>query len=254
MSSSDDYKLLDLGIGFTDIIKRPTRGSSDLSRKEISDGKQALLEKLCKFKPKIAVFNGKAIYEVYSGQKKFFFGRQPETLFDGATWVWVMPSSSARLAQLPRAIDKMPFFEALKKFRDHLAGKLEKLEDSEVVFEKLVLKNWSSKKNVCNEKSEIKTEFKLETKEDIKFMQNLNNVLLRQSNQSTPVVHSNFQYGNVDNTNFQTATTSSAYPQNVVQNMTYLYPNPNTPHSTHGWSSDCPTWPITNQNQNFDGQ
>lgn len=67
-----------------------------------------LREKLAKYKPKIAVFNGKAIYQVYSGQKKFMFGKQPEPM-EGTTdtWVWVMPSSSARCAQLPRAIDKV---------------------------------------------------------------------------------------------------------------------------------------------------
>ena len=105
---------------------------------------QILREKLCKFKPKIAVFNGKAIYEVYSGQKKFMFGRQPEPLNEGSTWLWVMPSSSARCAQLPRAVDKVPFFEALRKFRDYLTGKLAKIEDSEVVFANVSLRNWSN--------------------------------------------------------------------------------------------------------------
>ena len=80
MSSEDDHKLLDLGIGFTDIVSRTTRGLSDLSKQEITAGKENLLEKLRKFKPKIAVFNSKAIYEVYSGQKKFMFGRQPEPI------------------------------------------------------------------------------------------------------------------------------------------------------------------------------
>ena len=103
-----------------------------------------LREKLGKFKPKIAVFNGKAIYEVYSGQKKFMFGRQPEPLNEGCTWLWVMPSSSARCAQLPRAVDKVPFFEALRKFRDYLTGRLPKIEDCEVVFANVSLRNWSS--------------------------------------------------------------------------------------------------------------
>ena len=103
-----------------------------------------LREKLCQFKPKVAVFNGKAIYEVYSGQKKFMFGRQPEPLNDGATWLWVMPSSSARCAQLPRAVDKVPFFEALRKFRDYLTGRLHKIEDCEVVFANVSLRNWTA--------------------------------------------------------------------------------------------------------------
>jgi hypothetical protein len=49
-------------------------------------GSQILLEKLQKFKPKIAVFNGKLIYEVFSGKKDFNFGRQPG-LVDGTNTV-----------------------------------------------------------------------------------------------------------------------------------------------------------------------
>lgn len=57
------------------------------------------------------------------------------------TWLWVMPSSSARCAQLPRAVDKVPFYEALKKFRDHLSGILPELDPCEVVFANVSLKN-----------------------------------------------------------------------------------------------------------------
>lgn len=49
-------------------------------------GSHILLEKLRKFKPKIAVFNGKLIYEVFSGKKEFGFGRQP-SLVDGTDTV-----------------------------------------------------------------------------------------------------------------------------------------------------------------------
>ena len=43
-------------------------------------GSQTLIEKIRKFKPKIAVFNGKGIYEVFSGLKSFPFGKQPEKI------------------------------------------------------------------------------------------------------------------------------------------------------------------------------
>ena len=49
-------------------------------------GSQILLEKLQKYKPKIAVFNGKLIFEVFSGKKDFSFGRQPEFV-DGTNTV-----------------------------------------------------------------------------------------------------------------------------------------------------------------------
>lgn len=52
-----------------------------------------------------------------------------------------MPSSSARCSQLPRASDKVPFFVALRKLRDHVCGRLGRpLDESEVVFPDLDLK------------------------------------------------------------------------------------------------------------------
>lgn len=54
--------------------------------------------------------------------------------------VFVMPSSSARCAQLPRAVDKVPFYIALKKLRDHLCGALPDLDFSEVSFPDVKLK------------------------------------------------------------------------------------------------------------------
>lgn len=39
MSADDDYKLLDIGIGFTNIVERTTKGSNNLTRQEIVDGK-----------------------------------------------------------------------------------------------------------------------------------------------------------------------------------------------------------------------
>jgi len=51
-----------------------------------------------------------------------------------------MPSSSARCSQLPRAVDKLPFYVALCKLRNHLRGDLPNLDDSEVTFPDLELK------------------------------------------------------------------------------------------------------------------
>ncbi|XP_062615700.1 uncharacterized protein LOC134277370 [Saccostrea cucullata] len=140
LNAYDDYKLVKYGIGFTNIVARTTRGSADLTRKEIKEGALILQEKIKKYKPKIAVFNGKGIYEVFVGHKNFAFGKQPEAFTGTETLVYVMPSSSARCSQLPRAIDKVPFYTALKKLRDYLRGDLEKLDDSEVCFPDVELK------------------------------------------------------------------------------------------------------------------
>ena len=75
-----------------------------------------------------------------------------------------MPNSSARCAQLPRAIDKVPFFAALKKFRDFLTGKIkeEDFNEDEVVFNDIKLKNFyesPEKKNI--KKIKMNSEFKI---------------------------------------------------------------------------------------------
>lgn len=38
LTADDDYKLLRLGIGFTNMVARATKGSADLTRKEIKEG------------------------------------------------------------------------------------------------------------------------------------------------------------------------------------------------------------------------
>ena len=44
----------------------------------IFTGAEILISKLSYYRPRIAVFNGKGIYEVFSGKKDFQFGKQPE--------------------------------------------------------------------------------------------------------------------------------------------------------------------------------
>ena len=50
-----------------------------------------------------------------------------------------MPNSSARCAQLPRAVDKVPFYAGLKKFRDYLRGTVPSIEENEMVFKEVKL-------------------------------------------------------------------------------------------------------------------
>ena len=47
MNPQDDYKLMDMGIGFTNIVPRTTRGIADLSKQEIADGAKVCAVSLC---------------------------------------------------------------------------------------------------------------------------------------------------------------------------------------------------------------
>ncbi|XP_076294397.1 uncharacterized protein LOC143215801 isoform X2 [Lasioglossum baleicum] len=130
----EDYKLPRYGIGLTNIVARATRSSADLKRTEIKEGSETVKEKLKTYKPKIAVFNGKCIYDVFVNKSNdFHFGLQPERIEDVA--LWVTPSSSARCANFPKMTDKLHFFTALNKYLEFLKGQIQGIDTSEFLFE-----------------------------------------------------------------------------------------------------------------------
>lgn len=136
INHEEDSKLLQYGIGLTNIVERPSRSSSDLKKSEIKEGAKKVKEKLILFQPKIAIFNGKGIYEVFSNlnsKSNFSFGLQPVRI--GKTAIWVVPSSSARCAHFPRMMDKLHFYLALRKYLLHLNGKISDVDESEFLFE-----------------------------------------------------------------------------------------------------------------------
>lgn len=129
LNHMDDHTLPGkYGIGFTNMVERTTPGSKDLSSKEFREGGRILVQKLQKYQPRIAVFNGKCIYEIFSKEvfgvkvKNLEFGLQPHKIPDTETLCYVMPSSSARCAQFPRAQDKVHYYIKLKDLRDQLKG------------------------------------------------------------------------------------------------------------------------------------
>ena len=134
LSYEEDHKLLQFRIGLTNIVARATKSSADLKRTEIKEGSKIVEEKLKFYKPKIAVFNGKCIYEVFANKTdNFNFGLQPEKVDETA--IWVTPSSSARCANFPRMTDKLHFFTSLKKYLQFLKGEIKDIDMKEFLFE-----------------------------------------------------------------------------------------------------------------------
>ncbi|XP_022671170.1 G/T mismatch-specific thymine DNA glycosylase-like isoform X2 [Varroa destructor] len=101
----NDFRLLKWNIGLTNICERATRGQDDLSKQEISEGARILRKKIEEFSPKVVVFNGKGIYEIFIGSKVKHLGRQDS--FIPGIEIFVVPSSSPRSASYPRAEDKV---------------------------------------------------------------------------------------------------------------------------------------------------
>ena len=77
------------GVGFTDIIKRPTRSAKELRREEFEHGREDLVTKIECFRPKLVVFT-------YKDAAKAVFGEFPGNgfvpgLHVGPAGVYVMP-------------------------------------------------------------------------------------------------------------------------------------------------------------------
>lgn len=89
----DDRRLLEFGIGLTDLVKRPTRGVDEIERQEFAEGRVLLARKLEEFQPRVVAFNGKTVYEKFAG-RPCKLGLQKEKLY-GAQ-VFVLPSTSGQ--------------------------------------------------------------------------------------------------------------------------------------------------------------
>ncbi len=117
LTCQDDFRALEFGIGLTDLVKRPTPSSADLTGSDKKAGKHALLRKLNRYAPRVVCFNGKGIYEYVCGHR-VELGVQ--TAIIGRSRVFVMPSTSARNGHVSRR-NKLGFFRQLERLVDSLS-------------------------------------------------------------------------------------------------------------------------------------
>lgn len=89
----EDVTLLDRGIGFTNIVSRPTKAADEITAEEFKQGREILKQKISTYKPKVAFFVGKGVYLHYSQRKSALWGIQEKNVIDGVI-DFVAPSSS----------------------------------------------------------------------------------------------------------------------------------------------------------------
>lgn len=89
----DDKRIIEFGVGLTDLVKRPTRGIEEIDRQEFAEGRILLAQKLEEYTPQVAAFNGKLVFEKFA-QRPCKLGLQKDRLY-GAQ-VFVLPSTSGQ--------------------------------------------------------------------------------------------------------------------------------------------------------------
>lgn len=116
-SPYEDFKLLDLGYGFTNIVARPTRSVSEITKAEYEEGRIRLREKLEWYKPKIVCFVGKGVYEQYSRKRRISWGKQENSMIDGII-DFVAPSTSGLVRMKTEEI--IEIYKELNELKNHL--------------------------------------------------------------------------------------------------------------------------------------
>ena len=104
----EDARLLDLGIGFTNLCSRPTRRADELTREEIRAGAGELRAKLERLRPRAVAYTGIGVYRWFRATSKVSWGVQESVAVPGVADV-VVPS--------PSGLNRMLFGELVEHYR-----------------------------------------------------------------------------------------------------------------------------------------
>lgn len=98
MTDADRAHMIERGIGITNIVRRATAKASELTREELRDGGDRLLEFVAERRPAVVAIAGISAYRDAFGERKAIAGRQPEQLGESGRWsgaaLWVVPNPS----------------------------------------------------------------------------------------------------------------------------------------------------------------
>lgn len=98
LSPSENRKLLNYGLGITNVIERATRGERELTSEEFEEGGRILVQKIKKYKPVWVAFVGIGLYRNTFKKKSVVVG-EAENIGDSK--VWVLPQPSGLNAHYP---------------------------------------------------------------------------------------------------------------------------------------------------------
>ncbi|MDO5513416.1 mismatch-specific DNA-glycosylase, partial [Corynebacterium sp.] len=80
------------GLGFTNLVARPTAVASELTRQEYVEGGRILEEKVARHRPQVVMVAGIGAYRLAYRRPRATVGRQEESI--GGVETWVVPNPS----------------------------------------------------------------------------------------------------------------------------------------------------------------
>ena len=125
LDAASDHMALLQGIGFTDVVKRPTRSASELKAADYREWAPRLKLRLLRYDPLIVCFQGATAYKNYlkhaeNAQGATTLGEQRRPI--GASAVFVVPNPSP--ANAAYSLDALvSWYRRLAKLRDGLKAR-----------------------------------------------------------------------------------------------------------------------------------
>lgn len=89
---SEQYELLKLGYGITNVVARATAAAAELSREELVAGAKVLERKVRRYEPRFLAVVGVGAYRTAFARPKAKLGLQEETIEESRIWVLPNPS------------------------------------------------------------------------------------------------------------------------------------------------------------------
>lgn len=109
---SEQWELLDLGYGITNVVVRATATADELTRDELTRGGESLREKVRRYRPAWLAVLGIGAYRAAFARPRAIMGEQPDGI--GDTRVWVLPNPSGLNAHF-QAADLAVMFQQLRE-------------------------------------------------------------------------------------------------------------------------------------------
>jgi double-stranded uracil-DNA glycosylase len=111
----EDARVVELGLGLTNVCPRPTRSAAELTRREYELGVRELVRKVEAFRPSVVALVGVTLARiVLPGSDEVGPGPRRATI--ASSRVFVLPNPSGRNAAYPSFESKLAWFVRLREF------------------------------------------------------------------------------------------------------------------------------------------
>jgi double-stranded uracil-DNA glycosylase len=108
----DDRRLLELGVGVTNLVARATAAAAELAPEELRLGGERLRRKAARWRPEVVAVVGMGAFRTAFGRPQAVVGEQPEEI--GGARSWLLPNPSGLQAHY-QMDDLVESFSALRK-------------------------------------------------------------------------------------------------------------------------------------------